>query len=545
MKKLTLPRFNKLKEFNYSNTWQTSLMVIFVVLISVSLTAWLLWKSLYLPELKSHARYLATELAILDEISNNSYGTTEEHHRLRDKMHTQYIDKVEEFPQVENKIFAGFFTDIIQEEIYQQLHRKVTVYFKFKPHSQLWIQDSKHPEYWIREPVVYYSQYNPTLFISMLLAIPFLSIISIILLTRQLNRPLRQLQKAATNYNQYGHTTSLSTQQGSIEIRQVNTAFNRLFTTLSQAQKERTIMLAGISHDLRTPLTRMRLTAEMLPDEFLREGLIYDIEDMDAILEQFISFMKDGSDEAVRLTDLNSIIHEIIVQFSPLELHYKDNQLPLIPLRPLSIKRLIINLVNNANRYGKPPIYIETRIVPTLNEFISSDISNDIGNNNVGHDITNNITNNDIIRNNNKTKQKNSRKKNGANNTSIKHNHTGIKHNRIGIKYNNESQEELTSSITSPLAYQAKEELIISIRDCGNGIEPSELARIMQPFERGETARTTQGSGLGLAIVNRIAQLHHGHVEVLNHHEGGLQVITHIPLLSKAREREPNQDKIN
>lgn len=55
----------------------------------------------------------------------------------------------------------------------------------------------------------------------------------------------------------------------------------------------------------------------------------------------------------------------------------------------------------------------------------------------------------------------------------------------------------------------------------------------MQPFERGETARTTQGSGLGLAIVDRIARLHHGTVEAINHPDGGLQVCVRIPLLSK------------
>ncbi len=459
---------------HYSNTWQTTIMVVFVVFVSIGLTIWLFWRSLYLPELKSHARYLATELAVLDEISTNSYSTSEERHRLRDKMHTQFIADKDKFPEVRDKIIAGFFTDIIENEIQQYLHREVIVYFDFKPSSQLWIQDSKHKNYWILEPVAYYSQYNPVLFVSLLLGFPLFSIISIILLTRQLNRPLRRLQKTANDYNQYGQATILPTHQGTIEIREVNTAFNRLFTTLSQAQKERTIMLAGISHDLRTPLTRMRLTAEMLPDEFLREGLIYDIEDMNAILEQFISFMRDGSDEPVDLTDLDAIIHEIIVQFSPLEIHYDDEQnLPLIPLRSLSIKRLIINLINNAERYGKPPIYIFTKIVPIVYE--------------------------------------NYQQKSNKNFT---------------LDENNPAQKE--QDIT-----QATEELIISIQDCGEGIKESDLERIIQPFERGETARTSQGSGLGLAIVNRIAQLHHGYIEIITTpHGGGLQVNTHIPLFT-------------
>lgn len=72
--------------------------------------------------------------------------------------------------------------------------------------------------------------------------------------------------------------------------------------------------------------------------------------------------------------------------------------------------------------------------------------------------------------------------------------------------------------------------LLLCVRDEGAGIADSEIERIMQPFERGETARTTQGSGLGLAIVERIVRLHHGKVEIENHPEGGLQVCVKIPL---------------
>ena len=303
------------------------------------------------------------------------------------------------------------------------------------------------------------------LLVLFLIGLPILSLLTIILLARQLNRPLRYLQRAATNYIRLGHATTLPTQKGPTEIRQVNMAFNRLFTTLNQAQKERTIMLAGISHDLRTPLTRMRLTAEMLPDDFFREGLIYDIEDMDAILEQFISFMKDGSDEPVSLTNLDTIFNEIMVQFAPMKFVYQSECHKVIPVRPLSIKRLIINLINNANRYGKPPIYLSATVIPTFIETVEEEDS-DV--------VSENVVNK-----------------------------------------------------------EAQEQLMICVRDCGDGVAEDQLERIMQPFERGETARTTQGSGLGLAIVDRIARLHHGTVEAINHPDGGLQVCVRIPLLSK------------
>ena len=90
--------------------------------------------------------------------------------------------------------------------------------------------------------------------------------------------------------------------------------------------------------------------------------------------------------------------------------------------------------------------------------------------------------------------------------------------------------------------------MIICVRDCGPGVANDHLERIMQPFERGESARTTQGSGLGLAIVQRITGLHHGTVEAINHPEGGLQVCVRIPLVSQShpgKEKEENNDVEN
>ncbi len=461
---------------SYSNSWLTTLMVAFIVFISIGLSIWLFWRSLYLPELKNHARYLTSELQLMNSAKQDWKDSPQIKQWIYQHSHVVVVENPNDFPQVEDKAFVAVFTDVLQQEIGAQLGRPVEVYFKFKPTPQLWIQDSRDDSFWIREPVVYYSQYSPTLLILFLLGLPILSLLTIVLLVQQLNRPLRHLQRAATNYIRLGHATTLPTRVGPTEIRQVNMAFNQLFTTLNQAQKERTIMLAGISHDLRTPLTRMRLTAEMLPDDFFREGLIYDIEDMDAILEQFISFMKDGSDEPVHLTNLDIIFNEIMVQFAPMKFIYQSELNKAVPVRPLSIKRLVINLVNNANRYGKPPIYLAATVEPIFTE---TTITEDT----------------DLV-----------------------------------------SESEVNK--------EAKEQLVICVRDCGSGVAEDQLERIMQPFERGETARTTQGSGLGLAIVSRIARLHHGTVEAVNHPEGGLQVCIRIPLISKVAGGEAMADEV-
>lgn len=464
----TRPLFSRFGSRPYSNTWQTTLAVMLMVMISVVVSIWFFWRSLYLPELKNHARYLTTELKLVTA-TREHWGENEEVRQwILANNHIEVVEDPNQFPDVSDKAVVGFFTDVIQQEISQQLGRESVVYFKFKPTPQLWVQDTASPEFWIREPVIFYAQYSPSSLVFFLLGIPLFTLLTILLLVRQLNRPLRKLQQAATNYIRLGTATTLPTNSGTTEIRRVNMAFNRLFSTLSQAQKERTIMLAGISHDLRTPLTRMRLTTEMLPDEFFREGLIYDIEDMDAILEQFISFMKDGSDEAVSLTNLDNIFREVMVQFAPLEFIYQTDGLREVAVRPLSIKRLIINLIVNAQRYGKPPIYLTATITPTFN---SQEVDPD----------------------------------------------------------------DETSVSTPGMVRKAKEQLIICVRDCGPGVANDQLERIMQPFERGESARTTQGSGLGLAIVQRITGLHHGTVEAINHPEGGLQVCVRIPLVSQSQ----------
>lgn len=451
--------FNHLRHRLYSNTWQTILVVFFIVFASVWLSVWLFWRSLYLPELKNHASYLTSEIKLMDNASMDWHDNPKMMAWIIDNNHIEIIKDPRQFPDVTDKFFVSDITDVLAHEVQRELGREVKVYFKFKPEPKLWVQDSKYPRRWLREPVTYYLQYSTGVLAGFAFGLPFMTLLTIWVLVRGLNRPLKKLERAATDYIQQGHATTLATNKGSREIRQVNTAFNRLFTTLNQAQKERTIMLAGISHDLRTPLTRMRLTAEMLPDEFFREGLVYDIEDMDAILEQFISFMKDGSDEPVRLTNLDTIFKEIMVQFSDVRFIYESEVCHDVPVRPLSIKRLIINLVNNAIRYGSEPIHIGASIISPSTE--------------------------------------------------------------------NSTNLELTDP------HYNFPKLIIHVKDEGEGVADDQLERIMQPFERGETARTTQGSGLGLAIVNRIARLHQGEVEAMNHLDGGLYVCVKIPLITQ------------
>lgn len=270
--------------------------VVLIVFVSVSLSLWLFWRSLYLPELKNHANYLASEIAMIDKVKNHWTGTPALRDWLYDSTHLKIVTDPQDFPQVVDKVFVNLFTDVLADEIGRKLGRDVQVYFKFKPTPNFGYKTVKIKIFGCLSQFII-TRNTAQGYLLAFGGLPILTVLTCVWLIRALNRPLKRLEYAASDYITKGTITTLPTKTGPSEIRHVNTAFNQLFTTLNQTQKERTIMLAGISHDLRTPLTRMRLTAEMLPDEFFKEGLIYDIEDMDAILEQFMSFMKDGSDE--------------------------------------------------------------------------------------------------------------------------------------------------------------------------------------------------------------------------------------------------------
>ncbi|MBP7927017.1 MAG: HAMP domain-containing protein, partial [Acinetobacter sp.] len=337
-----------------SAAMRTTVLVLFTVFFSLFMSLWFFWRTLYLPELQQHARYLAIELELVNNPDIRILHRDNEvdiDTWLKNRIGIEYVTDPAEFPKLENKFLAEFFTNQIEKKLAKELGvEKVTVYFKFKPIPRIWIQTPEMNGNWVREPLKTYTNYSVELIASWLFGVPILSSIIILILVRQMNRPLRRLQNAANNYSKTGKAPYLDTNHGPLEIRQVNQAFNHMVYTLEQTERDRQIMLAGISHDLRTPLTRIRLTAEMLPDEFFREGLIYDVDDMDAILNQFISYMRDGSDEELTDTNINSLLQELVVQFKPLDIRFEAQELPVIPARSLSLKRLIANLINNAKR---------------------------------------------------------------------------------------------------------------------------------------------------------------------------------------------------
>jgi two-component system osmolarity sensor histidine kinase EnvZ len=187
-----------------------------------------------------------------------------------------------------------------------------------------------------------------------------LSILGAILITRVINRPLARLSNAARELGT-GRTPLPLPASGPAEIRTVNESFNRMVTDLGKLEEDRAVLLAGISHDLRTPLTRLRLELEMagLPGE-ARDAMIADLEQMDAIVRQFLDYARRSPQQPAERIDLTSLVKGAVARSRiELEPHAKVELLVaggvVISGYRTELERVLDNLLVNAAHYGRDP----------------------------------------------------------------------------------------------------------------------------------------------------------------------------------------------
>ena len=183
------------------------------------------------------------------------------------------------------------------------------------------------------------------------------------LFARYLARPLRQLNKAVARVGE-GTLPPLLPESGPAEIVNLNRGFNHMIASLRQTEHDRALLLAGVSHDLRTPLARLRLGIEVgMRDEGEREGMVSDIEEMDKIIGQFLDFAREDRDAPSEARDLNGIVAPLVERHrrSGRDVNFASGPLPPLPLRATAVSRLVGNLLDNALRYGREPVAVNTR----------------------------------------------------------------------------------------------------------------------------------------------------------------------------------------
>lgn len=175
-----------------------------------------------------------------------------------------------------------------------------------------------------------------------------------------LQRPLHRLALAAREFR-VGHRAPVVEASGPRELKELIGDFNQMVHELAQAEQERAVMLAGVAHDLRAPITRMQVRADLLPDEANRRGFLRDAESLSRIVTQFLDFARETADTSPRThVDAHcrrhygdSLADDALVR---LNLRAGDGfELPLVDL-----DRVLTNLIENALTYGEPPVEIST-----------------------------------------------------------------------------------------------------------------------------------------------------------------------------------------
>ncbi|WP_114766054.1 two-component system sensor histidine kinase EnvZ [Vibrio rhodolitus] len=335
--------------------------------------------------------------------------------------------------------------DLMSEEMSHELGTPTDVRMAQGDESYvLWLSIGALPDSLIRIPLseLQEEDFTPLFRNSLLMAL--LIIAGGWLFMRLQNRPLLALEKAARGVGRGAIPPPLP-EKGSTEIRSVTRAFNQMSKGIQALEEDRALLMAGISHDLRTPLTRIRLATEMMSpeDSYLAEGIISDTEECNEIISQFMDYLKPVNKQSFTEVDLNEIAQDLANSEGSSEHIEMATQLsPLKPAygSPIAIKRAVSNLVVNAVRYGNGWVKIST-----------------------------------------------------------------------GMTADNK------------LCW-------VCIEDNGPGIEKDQIAKLFEPFTRGDTARGSEGTGLGLAIVKRIVSQHNGSVVVNNRGEGGLKVQVSFPV---------------
>ena len=197
--------------------------------------------------------------------------------------------------------------------------------------------------------------YSETAFVFLLWMI-FASILLLILSYFFMNKQIRPLKRLSIIAETFGRGLDAPELEsaGASEIRQTANAFNQMRTRIKRFLKQRTDMLAGVSHDLRTPLTRMKLQLSLLKDEKAKKELELDINEMTAMLDSYVSFVRSEAPEPIENINLNKLLKEIIsnINKEKIQVYLNEKNIVQTSARPLQIKRAFQNIIDNSIRYS-------------------------------------------------------------------------------------------------------------------------------------------------------------------------------------------------
>jgi two-component system osmolarity sensor histidine kinase EnvZ len=275
--------------------------------------------------------------------------------------YADFMEEIEPLP-------ADPFIRMVAEKIRQRLGVETIITVNHYGVQGLWVSfNIGQDDFWVVIPRVHVERPFPWQWLGWGALVLLLSLAGGYLLAARINRPLRLLMNAADRLRNGERPEKLP--EGSFaELREVNNTFNKMADSLAELDAERTLILAGVSHDIRTPLARLRLAVEMLPDDgcaSLKNGMVEDISDMNNIINQFLDFVRGVEGEPTQMIDINTLLQAMHDRQSRAgrDLVVQLAHTYFIPIRPLAMQRLLDNLVGNAYAYGRGEVRVASKVM--------------------------------------------------------------------------------------------------------------------------------------------------------------------------------------
>lgn len=191
------------------------------------------------------------------------------------------------------------------------------------------------------------------------------------LTARRLAGPLERLRRRIDDLQPGAAYVAESAEDRPPEIAAIEAAYAELMARWQRHERERSLLLAGVSHDLRSPLGRIRMAAELLPDDpesaRRRAVIVRNVAETDRLVESFLDFVRSGELPCNETVDLAALARATVQSFERADdqLHLQaPDQLLLTNANPLLVERLIANLVDNALKHGRPPVRVTVQVRP-------------------------------------------------------------------------------------------------------------------------------------------------------------------------------------
>ncbi|TQQ09136.1 two-component system sensor histidine kinase EnvZ [Vibrio cholerae] len=341
------------------SSFTQSILLFFSLLIASQIYSYYaVFNYALLPSLQQFNKILAHEISLMLDDTSNPNVSSEMDALLKRRVLEQLGVTIHSNDSPEAVEYQHAISlDLMSEEMSGELGSPTEVRMALGEESYiLWMKIDSLPGQLLRIPLseLQEEDFAPLFRNSIIMAL--LIVIGGWLFIRLQNRPLIALEKAAKMVGR-GETPPHLPEQGTLEIRSVTRAFNRMSKGIQALEEDRALLMAGISHDIRTPLTRIRLATEMMSpeDSYLAESIISDTEECNQIISQFMDYLKPVNREAFEAVDLNDIASDVASSEGGYEVQIETElQADLTPAfgNPIAIKRSLSNLVVNALRYG-------------------------------------------------------------------------------------------------------------------------------------------------------------------------------------------------